>query len=326
MPRSLQSLVLAAVAAFVLPACIINTDSRDERDMRFVVTFDGMGCRDALVDRVLVTFESGAEGTQEVDCRGRGALDVVFPRVPVGTIRVLFEALDGDYAAYSGRFDLRHTLGGTHSYAIDLLPATEVVTYFTFAGLGALDGMTCQEAGITTLHLAVGGVNFDVPCQSHQQDAASLAGLEPGTYQTVVDAFDADGRKLYASTFDLKVFRGSNEYVLNLLPLVKAGLEFTWKFVDAPNCVTAQVTDIQYRLVDAEGYIVYEDTVACGDRNATNSVVFSHQDPNGLDAGLYFLTFISGIAADGVTVRYETTEAMIYAPAGRTESFEVTLL
>lgn len=326
MPRFLQTVLLAAVAAFVLPACIINTEPRDTRDMRFLVSFEGLGCRGAGVDLVRITFESGAEGVQEVDCRGRGDLDVFFPSVPVGTVRVLFEAFDRGYTAYSGRFDLRHTHGGSRTYAIDLMPASEVVTYFTFAGLGDLDGMTCEEAQIVRLSLDVGGVAFDVPCHSDQQDAASLAGLEPGTYDTLVEAFDRDGRMLYASSFRLRVFHGSNEYILNILPLATAGLEFTWSFVDAPNCATAQVTDIWYQLVDAEGYLVHEGTVPCGGRDSTNSVLFSHTDPNGLEAGLYFLTVIEGIAGDGRTVRYRTEDAFLYAPAGRTQAFEVMLL
>lgn len=328
MTRTLQSLAVALTAALALPACVVHTNDRDDEtpDMRFVVTFDGLGCVDARIDQVRITFESGGSFSELVPCDS-GAAEVVFRDVPVGTVRVLFEGLDQGFVAYSGRFDLSHTINGSHTYAIDLLETTEVLTHFTFAGLALQDGMTCLEAGIETLNITVGDVVFNnVACTNSGQDAASLSAIDPGNRTIVVEAFDAAGTKLYASQFDVVVNQGFNEFTLNLLPLAKAGIEFSWEFVDAANCAQAGVALIEYELLDAAGNVVFTTVGGAKAPCAAGSVTFAHDDPDGaLDAGLYVLNFIEGVSADGTSVLYQSTTVPLYAPAGRTEGFLITL-
>lgn len=327
MTRLLQPLLIALASALILPACAIEHRDRDDQpDMRLVVTFEGLGCRDARVDTLRITFEGGGANNKSISCAS-GPFDVIFRDVPTGTVRVFLEGLDQGFVAYSGRFDLKHTERGSHRYDLDLLQATEVVTWFTFAGLGAQDGLTCDEAQITHLNVAVGGLNFNnLPCISNGMDAASLSGVEPGAYDMVVEAFDAAGTKLYASEFKaVQIFQGSNELTLNLLPLVAAGLEFTWEFDDAVSCLDAQVANIEWLLVDAAGIEVTRGITPCATATGTASVLFHHEDPQGqLEEGLYSLTYIRGITVGG-QLRYETTSAPLYAPAGRTQGFTVTL-
>lgn len=328
MTRYLRPLLLALASALILPACTVtHNDNRDDRpDMRLVVTFEGMGCRDARVDSLRITFESGGSNNKIIDCAS-GPFDIIFRDVPTGTVRVFLEGLDQGFVAYSGRFDLQHTERGSHRYDLDLLEATEVVTFFTFAGLGNQDGLFCDEAQITRLNIKVGPLSFnDLPCTSNGVDAASLSGIEPGVYDILVDAFDQAGTRLYASEFRaVKIFQGSNELTLNLLPLVKAGMEFTWEFDDAVDCADAQVANIEWLLVDAAGVEVTRGITPCATATGTASVLFHHQDPKGqLNAGLYALTYVRGISVGG-QLRYETTSAPLYAPAGRTQGFIVTL-
>lgn len=321
MIRLLHTLAPALALALVLPACIIESSPDDYRDMRLVVSFEGLGCGDARLDRVRVTFETGERSPEEFRCTS-GLFKATFRDVPIGTVRVFVEGIDGDYVAYSGRFDLTHTRGGTHRYDLDLLPSTEVVTYFTFAGLGSQDGLTCDEAQIQNLKITFGNTSFDVPCQTNGADAALLTGIDPGTYAVTVDAFDSAGQRLYSSGFDIRVYLGSNEYTLNLLPLVLGGLSFEWEFSDAPDCARAGVATIEYQLVDAAGREVYSDTTNCG----SEGVLFAHDDPAAaLDPGLYVLTYIYGVSANGINIPYEATRVPLYVPAGRTQGFIVTL-
>ena len=56
MTRLLQPLLIALASALILPACAIEHRDRDDQpDMRLVVTFEGLGCRDARVDTLRIT-------------------------------------------------------------------------------------------------------------------------------------------------------------------------------------------------------------------------------------------------------------------------------
>lgn len=316
--RSSVRLPLAALLGTLMltAACGGNPD---DPDMTLVVTFDGLSCRSAGVDRVRVDFIGAGISTDEA-CPRSGDIEVFIPNLDPRTYRVRFEGVDrSGLVAYQDTFDIRHTRGGSHVYDIDVRSVTEVVTRFTFAGTDAQDGLTCDESAITRLNLTIGSTEFrDVPCRASGQDAAAFTGIAPGRQDISIEAFDRGGRRLYASSFSgIDIRRGSNEFVLNLLPLQKGGLSFEWRFGNGLTCAQAGVATVEYALVDALGRLVFDETRACSDVPVT----FAHDvSASALNAGLYSIAYLRGISAGG-SKRYERTSIPLYAPAGRTADF-----
>lgn len=314
-----------AVLAAALAACGGDDEAPD---VTFVVSFNGLGCRDAGVSSVRLSFEGG---TMTGNCGGGGPIGLLFTEVPPGSYTIDAEALDlNGQLAYADEFQITHTEGGTHRYPLDLRPVTELVTRFTFAGVGNQDGMTCAEAGVETVEITLGSSKKTVTCVNQGQDAAALLDVAPGSYEVSMVGLDAGGRRRYSSEFhNVVIQRGSNEYFFNLLADEKGGLEFTWAFQGATTCASAGVATIEYQLVGADGREVYRTPtpLPCARQDGTNGrSTFAHDiAASALDAGLYQLAFIRGLNISGATV-YESRALRLYAPSGKTQGFTVTLL
>jgi hypothetical protein len=332
-------LTVAALAAFAQSACVVESGNDTTPDMKFSVTFASSGCQAAGVGSVRLTFVNPAFGSaQTFPCSDATALLILVPNVPADTggngttYRVHFDAFDANdpsFIAFADTFDIVHTVGGTHENAVDLQPVTEVLTNFTFAGFQPpnggtpSEGMTCAEAGIASLKIVVdGSLTFNnVACSANGLDAASLTGINPGNHGLVIDAFDGSGSRLYHQEYaNIPVNRGANnEFTLNLAPLAKAGVEFQWDFGSTnASCAQASVANIQYVLRDAGGAVVDQRSLQCGQQPVT----FGFGTAGQLDAGVYTLSMS---ATDNFGGLYGVQNARLYAPAGRTQGFVVTL-
>lgn len=317
----MRSLSLGLLRMLILPLALVGASGCVVTDpgelMRFDITFERLGCHAARVDEVVLTFETGGLGTHSWVCSGAGGLSAWVGGVRPGTYRVRFEAFDQGHVVYSGRFDVRHVSGNTRPHDIDLRRTTEVIANFTFAGQGFADGLTCEQAKITRLDIEVGGLRYTgVPCRSGGRDAVALVGVEPGWVDIKVDAFDAQGRRLYASLFeDVEIYLGANEFDLNLLPLEPGGLEFEWRFAGNASCSQTGVQSVEYHLVGPDGSVEGGTQV-----EACISGGVRYED---LEPGLYTLVFISG--KSGGNELYRATSVGLYVPAGRVQLFDVNL-
>ncbi len=324
----MRSLLIACLSLVIAPACIITTGAPVNPDMYLTVTFDGRGCDQASVSAIRVSFVGSDIGSTSVGCIS-GPIEVGIPSVVPGdyTVRVeAFDSRDLTFVAYSDTFALRHTLGGTHEYALDLLSTTEVVTSFVFASAGqSLPGMTCAQAGVSTLEILVDGTQAyrQVPCTTNGRDAASLSGIAPGVHDIAVEAYDADGRKLYASSFGaVPVMRGANDLILNLLPIstVRGGMALSWDF-GGLNCEQAWVSTVSFTLVDATGAVVGSYNAGC--QQAPLTFGFDNASSS-LTPGLYALSNINGYDVTGGLL-YSASNVPLFAPAGRNQAFLVHL-
>lgn len=327
MRTSLLGLGLSVLVAGAT-GCVVSSNGPSSPDMTIDVTFENAGCAAAHVGTVRLTFVNPVVGApQDFRC-DLEPMGIRVPNLATGTYRVRLEGFadnDPNFVAFSDQFDVVHTQGGTHEYALDLHQTTEVLTEFTFAGYQNQLGMTCDEAGITTVSIVVDdSLRFDrVACHSGTRDAASLTGVNPGNHTFVVHGLDAAGNELYSSRIDVQVNPGaSNAFTFNFLPLAKAGLEFRWDFGPQHlDCASAGIASVEFTLVDAAGNEVYTGAVAC----TQMPVSFRHDNAQAqLDAGLYALATIKGRAVNGAAV-YGTSSVPLYAPAGRTQGFVVSL-
>lgn len=304
------------VAAASLAACVPEV-----RDLELDVSFDGLGCADARLDQVRITFETGGLSGISVPCVGRGRVSVIAEAIPPGPYRILVEGLDRGFPAYASRFDVtvRRDADLTY-YRLDLAPALEVVTRFTFAGWDQRDGMTCEQAGVDRVDLYFGGIAFrDVPCRSNGVDAAELLGLEAGVYDVRIDGFDSGRRLLYSSEFrNVRLFSGSNVLTLNALALEDGGMELSWRFAGDSSCALSGVVTVEFVLLGPDGYRVLVDNPA---------VVACHDGPvriTGLEPGLYTLQYADARDSGGVR-RFRRTSVPLYVPAGNLAGFSVNL-
>ncbi len=330
----------AVLVASTMSGCIINANGGDSNpDMNLDVTFAGQGCQDANVGSVRLTFVNPVFGQPEdFPCTDPQGLLIKVPSVPPDSYRIRLDAYDATNTStitFSSAFSLNQTQTGSDEFALDLVGTTEVVTDFTFAGYVHQDGttetgMTCQEAGVSTVSLSVDGQqNFaNLPCHdaSSGRDAASLTGIQPGNHDFTVDAFDSSGNKLYSSTFqNVSVQQGSNELTFDVLALQHAtsGLKVAFTFgASESDCSGAGVQSVDFLLFDQSHSTtpIYDTTqnnapYTCGDSSAGVTQ---------LPVGVYFLT-ASGTNGAGTTYQTPTNGVRVYAPAGATPTFTVNL-
>lgn len=290
----------------------------DKPDMVLEITFEGDGCEGAMLDTVEVSFETGDLGDFSFSCDSSGPLKVRIPDLPTGTHRLLVLGIDQGAPIYALRVEIDHLSSGPHTYSLDLRLATEVVTYFTFAGAEGQDGLSCEQARIERLDIEVGELSFrDVPCSSQGVDGASLLGITPGSYDVSLSAFDSSGRELYSSTFpELEIHDGANEFLLNLLPQEKGDLEFFWLFgSDEKACDEARVVTIKYHLEGPDG--VSEEV----EEQCENADGHFWED---LEPGFYVLKNIEGLTESGAT-SHLSSNVPLYVAAGFAVSFEVVV-
>lgn len=296
--------------------------SEHRPDMILDVSFEGLGCEDALIDTVDVHFETGDMGSFSTECDSAGVLSLLIPEVPVGTHQLLVQGLDQGFPIYALRVEIDHGREGPHIYGLDLRLATELVAYFTFAGFEDQDGLNCEQAQVDYLNIEVVGlVKFsEVPCSSAGVDGASLLGIVPGSYDVKLSAFDRGGNELYHSAFsDLEIFEGSNEYLFNLEPLLNGGLEFLWSFgARRQGCGEAGVDRVRYWLEGPDGQLL---TATSGEEADCEDVGHFWED---LLPGFYTLQKIEGLSAGGAT-RFKKEDVRLYVAAGNTFSFDVVL-
>lgn len=333
--KPLRSLLPLTLAVALGTGCVIVTTNQggSDPDMTLDLTFEGKGCAAAGISRVRLSWVSPSVGAaQEFSCVG-DPMTIVVPSLAPGTYRVQLEgftAADPNFAAYVDVEDLVHTVSGTHAYALDLVGTTEVVTRFTFGAVPGKQGMTCAEAGVATVAVSVdGSQSATVPCSDGTYDAAAFTGILAGQHAMSFEAFDVTGQRLYAATTNVTVNRGAdNDFTINLLGVVKGGLEFVWNFGAAKaSCQTSGVSIIDFTLVDDTGKTVFS-TSAPGNTpfDCTQQPMrFGHDlQSSQLIAGIYTLSSIEGRLPNGV-VGYRGANLRLYAPAGRTQRFEITL-
>lgn len=321
--RSLFPKLLATVLAAAGIAC---GPADETPTIFFDISFEGRGCDEAGVAKVRVTFENGGIPAITENCSGTNYETVVVDDLPPNTYRVAFEGIDSaGEVAYAGLREFRHTVDGSHVNKVDLDQTIEVITEFTFAGTPSTDGLTCGQARIDHLRLTVGTLVYDnVPCSTQDHDAAILVGIEAGRYDIKAEAFDLAGTRLYESTFARQtvVAAASNVFELNILPLFKGGLSIDWEFQGGGSCAELGIATVSYLLIDAVGREVSSQTVGCTQR----PVLFDHTlSASALDAGLYVIASIQARAANNALV-FAASSLPIYAPAGRTQGFTVTLV
>lgn len=319
-PDMFRSLALA-LAALSLGACVIvndgGNDDPNRPDLVLLLTFGGRGCHDAHVSSLNVKFVNGEHGVISSSCTGNAAFEVTIPDLAPATYRLQVTAMDGAEIAYAATYDVVHTIEGTHLNELDVPSATQLVVNLAFAGSQGSKGLTCAEAGVATVKVKAGALEYpEQPCVNADRDAIALS-IEPGTYDFTIEAFGADKVKYYGGVVSAQsVNRGANEVTFDLPALMKGGVQFVWATNPPTQCGSAYT--VEYVLVDAAGRRITNDPqiASCADGG---------QLLEPIDAGRYTLTYIRTKNAGGTVLR-ELRDQRLYAPAGRSQAFSLSLL